>query len=338
MEEDEMSLPEGCTRRRFVETSGLLALGMAFTVLSPAVWAEGTWPAKPVRIVVPYGAGQGADLLVRVLAQELAGSLHQPFVIENRPGAGGNIGAAMVAKAEPDGYTLLLGTNATLAANEFLYSNLGYQPTKDFDAVAMVGLLPMVICTAKDFPTNGIAQMIQQARAKPNTVNVGLPSTTAAVVLAQFVQSAHAPLFGVNYKTSAQSTTDVLGGQIPLVIDTVAATRSQIQSGKLRALGISSAKASRVLEGVRPIADQGVPGFALVAWDAFFFPKGTAPATVEKLSQHLRLALEKPAIQQRLVELGIEPTYLDSRQLLDFVRNERERWRDLIRLADIRVD
>ncbi|QQX89622.1 tripartite tricarboxylate transporter substrate binding protein (plasmid) [Cupriavidus necator] len=333
-----MSQSVGRARRGFFLASSLVAIGVASAMLPMSAQAQGEWPNKPVRIIVPYGPGQGADLLARLLAQELSGSLRQSFVVENRPGAGGNIGAAMAGKADPDGYTILLGTNATLAANEFLYSNLGYQPAKDFDAVAMLGLLPMVICTATDFPTNGIAKMVQQARAKPNTINVGLPSTTASVVFAQFVQSAQAPLFGVKYKTSAQSTTDVLGGQIPLVIDTVAATRTHIQSGKLRALGISSSKSSPVLEGVKPIADQGVSNFSLVAWDAFFVPRGTAGPVVARLSEHVRLALEKPALQRKLFELGIDPNYMNPAVLADFVKSERKRWGALIVAADLHAD
>lgn len=328
----------GRARRGFILASSCAAVGLAITMLPMGASAQGEWPNKPVRIIVPYGPGQGADMLARLLAQELSGSLRQSFVVENRPGAGGNIGAAMAAKADPDGYTILLGTSATLAANEFLYSNLGYQPAKDFDAVAMLGLLPMVICTAADFPTNGIAKLVQQARAKPNTINVGLPSTTASVVFAQFVQSAQAPLFGVKYKTSSQSTTDVLGGQIPLVIDTVAATRAHIQSGKLRALGISSSKSSPVLEGVKPIADQGIPNFALVPWDAFFVPKGTPESVVTKLSEHVRQALEKPALQRKLFELGIDPNYMNSIALADFVKSERKRWGALIVAADLHAD
>lgn len=333
-----MSQSVGRARRGFIFASSLVAVGVASTLLSVHALAQGEWPTKPVRIVVPYGPGQGADLLARLLAQELAGSLRQSFVVENRPGAGGNIGAAMAAKSDPDGYTILLGTNATQAANEFLYSNLGYQPGKDFDAVAMLGLLPMVICTAMDFPTNGVAKLIQQARAKPNTINVGLPSTSANVVFAQFVQSAQAPLFGVKYKTSAQSITDVLGGQIPLVIDTVAATRAHIQSGKLHALGITSNKSSDVLPGVKPIAEQGVPNFALLPWDAFFVPRGTSPAVVAKLSEHVRLALEKPALRQKILDLGIDPQYMNPATTASFVVSERKRWGDLIVAAGIRAD
>lgn len=301
--------------------------------------AQSTWPDRPIKVVVPYAAGQGADVLMRLLGNELSKSLNQSIVIENRAGAGANIGTAYVAKAAPDGYTFLLGTNATHAANEFLYPNPGFSPSADFDGVAMIGLLPMVISTtAADLPTNGIGELIARARAKPNTLNVGLPSTTASVVFAQFVASAQAPLFGVKYKASAQSMTDVLGGQIPLVIDTVTATRPQLAGGKLRALGITSLKPSEMLPGVKSVAEQGVPNFEIVAWDALFAPRGTPPEIVNKLSEHVQKALQQPEMRRKLLESGVEPLYMSGSQLDHFVKDERQKWGAIIKASDIRVE
>ncbi|ROZ68820.1 tripartite tricarboxylate transporter substrate binding protein [Ramlibacter sp. WS9] len=302
-------------------------------------FAQTTWPDRPIRVIVPYAAGQGADVLMRLVGQEVAKTLNQPVVIENRAGAGGNIGAAAVAKAPADGYTFLFGTNATNAANEFLYPNLGYNPATDFDGVAMVGLLPMVICTtAADLPTNGIAELISRARAKPNTLNVGLPSTTASVVFAQFVKSAQAPLFSVKYKASAQSMTDVLGGQIPLVIDTVTAARPHIASGKLKAVGITSLKGSEMLPGVKSVAEQGVTGFDVVAWDALFAPRGTPPEVTQKFAQHVQRALQQPELRRKLLETGVEPLFMGPAQLDAFVKDERQKWGATIKAAEIRVD
>lgn len=317
---------------------GIAALAAA--ALLPGVnaaWAAG-WPDKPVRIVVPYAAGQGADVLMRLVAQELSKSLRQTFVIDNRAGAGGNIGTASVARSAPDGYTFLLGTNATHAANEFLYPNPGFDSAKDFDAVGMLGLLPMVISTSGDLPTNGIAELAARARAKPDTLNVGLPSTTARVVFAQFVRSAQAPLFGVLYKSSSQALSDAMGGQIPLVIDTVTATRPHLAGGKLRALGITSLKASEMLPGVKSVAEQGVPGFEVVAWDALFAPKDTPPEVIQMLSDHLRQALEQPEMRKRLMDIGVEPLFMGPTQLERFVRDERTKWGGIIKAANIQVE
>jgi len=283
--------------------------------------------------------GQGADVLARLIGNELALSLNQGIVVDNRAGAGGNIGAAAAAKSAPDGYTFVLGTNATHAANEFLFPALGFNPAADFEAVAMLGLLPMVICTsAPDLPANGIAELVARARAQPGTLNVGLPSTTANVVLAQFVKAAQAPLFGVKYKSSGQAMTDVLGGQIPLVIDTVTAARPLIAAGKLRALGVTSLKASEMLPGVKPVSEQGVPGFEVVAWDALFAPRGTPAEIVEKMAGQVQRALQLADMRRRLLEIGVEPLFMGPAQLDTFVKAERPKWGEVIKAADIRVD
>ena len=325
-------------RRGFLQI-GASAVAASFGLRATPAAAQAAWPDKPIRIIVPYAPGQGADVLIRLVGQEVSKTLGQAIVIDNRAGAGGNIGAAAVAKAPADGYTFLFGTNATNAANEFLYPNLGFNPAADFDGVAMVGLLPMVICTTSpELPSNGIAELIARARSKPNTLNVGLPSTTANVVFAQFVKSAQAPLFAVKYKSSGQSMTDALGGQIPLVIDTVTAARPQLVGGKMRALGITSLKASEMLPGVKPVAEQGVPGFEVVAWDALFAPHGTSPDMIQKFAEHIQKVLQRPDMRQKLMDIGVEPLFMGPSQLDAFTRDERRKWGAIIKAADIRVD
>jgi tripartite-type tricarboxylate transporter receptor subunit TctC len=324
------------SRRRFLQAGAAMA---AVAAGSLPVSAQSAWPTRPIRILVPYAAGQGADVLARLIGNELALSLNQGIVVDNRAGAGGNIGAAAAAKSAPDGYTFVLGTNATHAANEFLFPALGFNPAADFEAVAMLGLLPMVICTsAPDLPANGIAELVARARAQPGTLNVGLPSTTANVVLAQFVKAAQAPLFGVKYKSSGQAMTDLLGGQIPLVIDTVTAARPLIAAGKLRALGVTSLKASEMLPGVKPVSEQGVPGFEVVAWDALFAPRGTPAEIVEKMAGQVQRALQLADMRRRLLEIGVEPLFMGPAQLDTFVKAERPKWGEVIKAADIRVD
>jgi len=324
------------SRRRFLRAGAAMA---AVTAGSLPVSAQSAWPTRPIRIIVPYAAGQGADVLARLIGNELALTLNQGIVVDNRAGAGGNIGAAAAAKSAPDGYTFVLGTNATHAANEFLFPALGFNPATDFEAVAMLGLLPMVICTsAPELPANGIAELVARARAKPGTLNVGLPSTTANVVLAQFVKAAQAPLFGVKYKSSGQAMTDLLGGQIPLAIDTATAARPLIASGKLRALAVTSLKATEMLPGVKPVSEQGVPGFEVVAWDALFAPRGTPAEIVEKMAEHVQRALQLADTRRRLMEIGVEPLFMGPAQLDAFVKAERPKWGDVIKAADIRVD
>lgn len=333
---DDRKLCYSQERRRMLGAMGALAgiAGAGWLGIRPAQAAT-DWPNKPIRIVVPYAAGQGADVLTRLVADNLSQSLGQPIVVENRAGAGGNIGTAAVARSTGDGYTFLLGTNATHAANEFLYPDPGFKP-EDFAAVAMIGLLPMVICTtAPDLPENGIAALIEKARKEPDTLNVGLPSTTAQVVFSEFVRSANAPLFAVRYKASAQSMTDVMGGQIPLVIDTVTAARPHIQSGRLKALGITSLRASDMLPGIQPVSEQGVNSFDVVAWDAFFAPRSTPPEIIERFSAALGQAMADPALQQRMRDIGVEPLFMPPNELATFVKGEREKWGGIIREANI---
>jgi tripartite-type tricarboxylate transporter receptor subunit TctC len=326
------------SRRRLLLGGAATAATVLGTGTFP-VFAQQAWPSRPIRIIVPYAAGQGADVLMRLVAHELSTTLNQSIVIDNRAGAGGNIGTAAGARSPADGYTFVLGTNATHAANEFLFSAPGFNAATDFDGVAMLGLLPMVFCTsAPDLPTNGIAELVAQARSKPGTWNVGLPSTTASVVFAQFVKAAQAPLFGVKYKSSSQSMTDLLGGQIPLAIDTVTAARPQIAAGKLRALGITSLRASEMLPGVKPVSEQGVPGFDVVAWDALFAPRGTPADIVRKVSEHVQRVLQQSETRTRMLEIGVEPLFMGPAQLDAFVKAERPKWGDIIKTADIRGD
>lgn len=314
-------------------------LGAAALCALPQTGAAQAWPDKPIRIIVPYAAGQGADVLARLVFQELGKRLNQPVVIENRAGAGGNIGSAAAARAPADGYTFLFGTNATNAANEFLYANPGYDAAADFSGVAMIGLLPMVICTSDvDLPANSVAALIERARAKPNALNVGLPSTTAQVVFAEFVKSAQAPLFAVKYKASGQSLTDTMGRQIPLAIDTVTAARPHLASGKLRAVAITSLKGSEMLPGVQSVAEQGVQGFDVVAWDALFAPRGTPPTIVRELGEHIRQVLEQPDMRRKMLDIGVEPLVMPPAQLDAFVEDERKKWGDIIRAAGIRIE
>jgi tripartite-type tricarboxylate transporter receptor subunit TctC len=321
-------------RRSLLAALAIASLG----ALCPAQ-ATPAWPDKPIRILVPYGAGQGADILARVMAQELTKSLGQTVYVENKAGAGGNIGTALAAKAPADGYTFLLGTNATNAANGFLYASPGFDAATDFDAVAMLGLLPMVVCSsAPDLPANGIAQLVDKARAKPDSLNVGLPSTSSAVIFAHFVKTANAPLFGVKYKASAQSMTDVLGGQIPLVIDTVIAARPHLASGRLKALGVTTLKETEVLPGVKSLAEQGVQGFEFVPWDAFFAPRGTPAAVAQKFAEHVQRAMEQPELRRKLLDTGLEPRFMGPAELHAFVASERQRWGDIIKAAGIRAD
>jgi len=297
-----------------------------------------SYPSKPVRIIVPYQAGQGTDVATRHFAEQLTKSLGQSFFVENRPGAGANIGTEAAAKSPPDGYTLIMGTVATHTMNQFMYASLGFDPEKDFEPIILTGMLPMVISANPAYPVNSIAELIAAAKAKPDSINIAMPSTTARIVYELFKQRSGAPLFGVAYKGSATSMTEVMGGQVPLTIDTVTATRALVQSGKLKALAITTLKSSELLPGVKSVAEQGLPGFEVTAWNALYAPKGTSKAIVDQLNAEMAKIIATPETRARLLALGFEPATGSPQQLADFGRTEREKWGALIKAAGIRAD
>jgi tripartite-type tricarboxylate transporter receptor subunit TctC len=288
-------------KKALMWVTGLLA---ALLLMGEA--AAQNYPTRPVRIIVPYQAGQGTDVAARHLAEQLSKSLGQSFFIENKPGAGGNIGTQAAAQATADGYTLLMGTNATQAMNEFLYPSIGYQPDKDFAPIVLVGLLPLVVAANPSFPANSIAELVAAAKAKPDKIDVAMPSTTSQLIFELLKEKSGAPLFGVPYKGSATAMTEVMGGQVQLMIDTVAATRGQIAAGTLKPLGITTLKPSAMLPGVKPIAEQGVPGFEMAGWNALYAPRDTPAPVVALLSKELARILGLPETRERLLQLGLE--------------------------------
>ncbi|MGE0312297.1 MAG: Bug family tripartite tricarboxylate transporter substrate binding protein [Lautropia sp.] len=314
-----------------------LAAAFALSIASTGALAQ-KYPNKPVKIIVAYQAGQGTDVATRYFADELSKSLGQSFVVQNNPGAGGNIGTALAANAAPDGYTLVMGTVATHTMNEHMYSSLGYKPDSQFEPITLTGMLPMVISANVDTPYKTLADLIAADKAAPGKLNVALPSTTARIVYELFKQETGATLFGVAYKGSASAMTDVIGGTVPLTIDTVTATRAQSTNGKLRPLAITTAKASPLLPGVPSVAEQGVKDFQVTAWNALFAPKGTPAAVIDTLSQEMAKILARPETERKLMALGFEARGSTPKELDAFVRSERARWGALIRKADIKLN
>jgi tripartite-type tricarboxylate transporter receptor subunit TctC len=296
------------------------------------------YPSRPVKIIVPYQAGQGTDVATRHFAEQLTRALGQSFFVENRPGAGANIGTEAAAKSPPDGYTLIMGTVATHTMNQFMYASLGFDPEKDFEPIILTGMLPMVISANPAFPPNTISELIAAAKAKPDSINIAMPSTTARIVYELFKQRSGAPLFGVAYKGSATSMTEVMGGQVPLTIDTVTATRTLVQSGKLKPLAITTLKSSELLPGVKSVAEQGLPGFEVTAWNALYAPKGTPKAIIDQLNAEMAKIIATPETRGRLLALGFEPATGSPQQLAEFGRSEREKWGALIKAAGIKAD
>ena len=300
-------------------------------------WSQ-AYPNKPVRIVVPYQAGQGTDVAARLFAEQLTKAMGQQFIVDNKPGAGGNIGTADAARSAPDGYTLLMGTVATQTMNEFLYPSVGYDSDKDFAPIILVGMLPMVISANPSLPASTIPELVAAAKAQPDKLNIALPSTTARIVFELLKARTGAPLFGVPYKGSATAMTEVMGGQVQLTIDTATASRGHVASGKLKALAITTLKSSELLPGVKSVAEQGFPGFEVTAWNAIYAPRGTPKAIVDQLNAELAKILAQPETRQRLMQLGFEPAGGSPEALAAYEKQERAKWGPLIKAAGLKGD
>jgi tripartite-type tricarboxylate transporter receptor subunit TctC len=313
-----------------------VAAALLAGLLSSAVAQAQTYPNKTVKIIVPYQAGQGTDVATRYFADQLTKALGQTFYVDNKPGAGGNIGTEAAAHSPADGYTLLMGTNGTQTMNEFLYASPGFDPAKDFTPIMLVGLLPMVVAANPSFAANSVAELVAAAKAKPDKVDVALPSTTARLVFELLKERTGAPLFGVPYKGSATAITEVMGGQVQTMVDTVTALRGHVTSGKLKALGITTLKPSELLPGVKPVAEQGVPGFETTGWIALYAPRGTPESTIAILSKELTRILAEPETRQRLLQIGLDPVGGTPASLAEFEKKERAKWGPVIKAAGLK--
>jgi tripartite-type tricarboxylate transporter receptor subunit TctC len=331
-------LAERIVMRRAGIACALKLAGCAILGFCSALSSAQSYPARPIKLVVPYAAGQGTDVTARYLAELLSKALGQNIVVENRPGAGGNIGTLQVAKAPPDGYTLLMGTNGTHAAAPFLYPNLGFDPEADFEPVVLTGVLPLAFATSANSSVDSIPKLIALARAKPDQVNVAYTTTTSRATLELFKMQAKAPLYGVPYKGSAQAVTDVIGAQVEFMADTVASIRAHVASGKLRAIGITTLSASELLPGVKSVAEQGVTGYAIAGWNVIFAPKGTPPDILKLLADETLKIMAQPETKQKLLLLGADPRALAGAELQSFLKAERDTWGRVIRAANIKID
>lgn len=316
------------------------ALGLAAALgllAAPALQAQG-YPNKPIKIIVAYPAGQGTDIATRYLADQIARDLGQPIIIDNRPGAGGNVGTEATAKAHPDGYTLTMGTNATHVLNEFLYTKIPFNAGSDFEPVVMVGTFPMVLAVASNSPLTSARQLVDKVKAAPRGADIALPSTSARLVVELLKERSAVPLFGVPYKGASIAITDLIGGQLAAIVDTPTSLRPHLQSGKLRALAVTSKQPSPLVPGVPSIAEQGYPDFDVIAWNALYAPKGTPTQVVQTLNAAFNKALQRPETRQRLLELGFEPAGGTPEWLQTFGRSERQKWQGVIATAGLKAD
>ena len=317
----------------------LLALaGLGITAHAQPAAAD--WPNKPIRWVVPFPPGGAMDAIARTLGEKAAKSLGQPFVIENKPGAGGNIGADFVAKQPGDGYTMMI-TSIGMATNKPLYGKLNYDPVKDFAPVSLLAVVPNVLVTNATQPDVKTARdVIAAARKAPGKLTYASAGNGTSIHLAGevFTSLANVDMLHIPYKGSGPAVADLLGGQINYMFDSITSARPHIESGKLRALGVTTAKRSSTLPNVPTLAEAGVPGYEVSPWFAVFMPAATPKAIVSKLNKALLDAMKDPEVAKRFETIGAEPVGSTPDELAQHLARESERWTQLITERGIKLD
>jgi tripartite-type tricarboxylate transporter receptor subunit TctC len=316
-----------------------LGLAMAVLIAPSSVFAE-NYPDRPVRIIVPFAAGGGSDAVGRAIAQKLQEKLGQPFVVENRTGAGGSLGAQQVARAQPDGYTLLLGSSSELAQYPSVKPDVGYNPEKDFTPISVVATVPLALAVKQDLPANSVAELIEHARKNPGKLNYGSAGTGSithlAVVL--FTSMTSTDMTHVPYKGSAPVITDLLAGTIDLSISTMPAVLPHANGGKVKILGISTTNRAPAMPNTPTIAEAGVKGYNAGLWTGMLAPKGTPPQVIEQLNTAIVAALASDDMKAVLAKQGANPAGGTPQQFADLIKQELAVWKDVVQKAGIKID
>jgi tripartite-type tricarboxylate transporter receptor subunit TctC len=316
----------------------------AFTRLAAAAAIAATatlsaaqdYPAKPIRIIVPLTPGSGADIAGRIVARHLGEAWKQPVVVENRPGAGGQIGTQAVVKADPDGYTLLV-QSASHAANPAIYKTLSYDPLKDLVDVAILGITPYVMVTAKggEYPT--VKSLIDAARAKPGAIpfaSAGVGSSTH-LAAEYFAQVAGVKMLHIPYKGSPEAIQDAMTGRSSFYMAPINTVVGQMKDGKLAALGVSTLRRADVMPEVPTLAEQGIKDFDISLWFGVWAPAGTPPAIVQKLNAQIGAILQGAEVREQFAKLGITPAPMKPEEFARFVREQIDTYRKIVKQGDI---
>lgn len=320
-----------------------LALGgiaLAAAVAAPLAAQAQAYPTKPITIVVPFSAGGTTDILARVVGEALKNELGQPVVIDNRAGAGGNIGAALAAKANADGHTLFMGTVGTHAINQSLYKKLPYDPIKDFAPLTRVAMVPNLLVAHPSKPYNSVKELVAYAKANPGKVNFGSSGSGSSIHLSGelFNTLAKVDMIHVPYKGSAPAVTDLLGGQIDIMFDNMPSAIQHVRAGKLKPLAVTTAKRSPQLPDVPTVAEAGVPGYEATSWFGMFAPAATPAPVVAKLNAALVKVLADANVKKKIAEQGGEPHGEKPEQFAEFIRNETAKWSQVVKASGASAD
>jgi tripartite-type tricarboxylate transporter receptor subunit TctC len=298
------------------------------------------YPAKPVRIIVPFTPGGVADNSARVIVDGLAGQLGQQVIVENRPGASGNIGTQAVAQAAPDGHTLLLGFDGTMVINPHVFPKIPFDTLKDFAAVTKLGDATLILVAHPSVPAKNLAEFIAYAKALPGPFAYGSSGTGGTPHLAGELlkQRTGLPLQHIPYKGGGQAITDVTGGQIPLVFTAIATAQQYVKAGRLVGLGVPGARRSGALPDVPTFVESGLPGFDVSSWTGIFAPVKTPRAVVDRLQKDIATVLRTPLVRERYAALGIEPVGNTPAEFSAQVRDDLARWEKVVKDANVRLE
>jgi tripartite-type tricarboxylate transporter receptor subunit TctC len=299
----------------------------------PAQGLAQNWPSRPIQIVVSSGAGGTADIMARIIGEKLPPVLGQPVVIENRLGAGGHVGAASVARANPDGYTLLVSGSPTHSVGPHLFKNLPYDPMRDVPPVAMIAVVPNLLVVNASSPIKSVSDLVRAAREKPGSLTYTSAGIgTSGYLAGELLKStAGLDMEHIPYKSGPEAVTGVLTGNVTFVFFTLPSLLPQVEAGKLRALAIASAERSALVPNVPTIAEAGFPGFDVIAWFALFAPRGTPEPVVARLSAEIEKIVAQPDVRAQMAKLGAEPKYLPPKGVVDFVAAEQPQWAKLLK-------
>ena len=325
-------------RRTLIRSSAALLaanIGMA--------WAQDKWPSKPVTYIVPFPAGGTTDILARLIGQKLGPALGTTIVVDNKGGAGGSVGSEVAARAPADGYTILGGTISSHAINVSLYPKLGYDPIKSFSPVVLIGSNPVVLIVGQNSPYKTLQEIIAAAKAKPKTISSASAGsgTSQHLSLELLGFKSGTQFIHVPYKGSSPAIQDVIGGQVDMMFDTTVVAGPHIQSGKVRALAVTSSKRLESMPNVPTVAESGIAGlagFEVVSWQGIFVPAATPRPIIDQLHAEIMKILQQAEIQERLKALGMQPSSMTPDQVAGFQKAEVEKWAQVIKAANIKLE
>jgi len=313
-------------------------LGIAsFVFFAFPAFGQEKYPSKPVRVIVPFAPGGSTDIFARLIGERLSAAFAQPVTIENRSGAGGNIGADAVAKAAPDGYTLLMATTGVMAINNALYKSMTYDAAKDLEPVIFVASISNVLAVPADLPARSVKELVALAKAKPGSLTFASSGAGSSTHLSAelFKSLTGVEIEHVPFKGSGQALIDVIAGRVSMIFDNMPSALPHIKSGKLRALGVTGPQRSSALAEVPTIAEAGVPGYDSLSWSGIAAPAGTPKGTIAQLNRAIDAILANPDMRAKLAEQGGEAIGGPPERFAAHVRAEREKWSRLIRERDI---